>query len=193
MFRKIRFDLEDIIRSLYFRDWAELRYSIWKLWSDITYPFYRTRKQVGVFFSYLPVLWGDRDWDGHYFLYLMRHKLNRMEKCIRNGSHVDCDKDADQIKDCITIIDRMIDDNYEEAYNVAHDAKWGELETWDTKVPDSDYYEWHSKRKNAVTEDDKEQERKEFLAYMEKAETDRQNDYNTLFGLIAINLRKWWD
>lgn len=62
---------------------------------------------------WFPVVWLDRWWD-HSFLYsILRHKLKQMEKGFRMyGISVNSERDAKNIKKCILLLDRLINDDY---------------------------------------------------------------------------------
>jgi len=193
-FRELYFNTKYIIIYTWERNWPEVSYSFYKLRSDFFYPVYNLFKQIGVICSYLPVLWKDRDWDGSYFLYLARYKLSRMEKCIRHGSYVNCEKDADKIKKTIDMLDRMIADEYEEIFFKPHDEKWGKPKmSWKDVPNHPGCCEAIFERSGVKTKEDEEMERKEFMETMKLAEKEHQNDYNKFFGMLARNLRRWWD
>ena len=80
-------------------------------------------------FHWVPVIWKDRNWD-HYFIYvILRHKLRLMEIQIREyGHHVNKDRDADNIKVCVNLLDRLIADEYSEMAFKRHEEKWGEAD-----------------------------------------------------------------
>jgi hypothetical protein len=63
--------------------------------------------------KYFNVIWNDRDWDFNYFFYLLKKKLECMEAYIRRyGNHEDSEQDADNIKKCIELINKLIEDDY---------------------------------------------------------------------------------
>ena len=72
--------------------------------------------------SWLPALWDDRDWD-HAFLYIMiREKLSRMRTSeIEFGGK----EHADQMKEAVGCLDRLIRDDYVAKDWAAHEKKYG--------------------------------------------------------------------
>ena len=75
----------------------------------------RVCQKIWKILCYLPVLWADEDWDRGYLLRLLRFKLCRMEKVFRSyGKHVGHLKQAGQIRRCILILDRLLDESYYE-------------------------------------------------------------------------------
>ena len=66
---------------------------------------------------WLPIIWKDRWWDYTFLYEILRFKLILMEKKFRNyGIHKFADRDADNIKRCIMILNRILDDNYYENF-----------------------------------------------------------------------------
>ena len=62
---------------------------------------------------WFPVIWKDRWWD-HSFLYsILRYKLSLMEEGFRTrGMSINSEKDAHNIKICVLLLDRLIEDAY---------------------------------------------------------------------------------
>lgn len=77
--------------------------------------------------KWFPVIWKDRDWDYHFWIRLNLKKLRGMEKSIRNGHHVRCEEDADNIHKAILALERLEADDYILDVNKWHDKKYGEL------------------------------------------------------------------
>jgi hypothetical protein len=80
-----------------------------------------------------------------------------------------------------------------------HAKKWGELKhhaprvaSHDDKGKPASYY-WDSYRDNAVTEEQKEQEREDFRAGCLRADAAMKRDQARLYGILAKYLRTWWD
>ena len=63
--------------------------------------------------TWFPVIWKDRWWD-HSFLYsILRKKLELMEEGFRNHAwSANAEKDAKNMKKCILLLDRLINDDY---------------------------------------------------------------------------------
>jgi len=63
--------------------------------------------------KYFNVVWNDRDWDFNYCFRLLKKKLECMENYTRQyGYHEDSVRDADNIKKCIELINKLIEDDY---------------------------------------------------------------------------------
>ena len=160
------------------------------------YDFIRYDIPQGVenLFLWYKVIWNDRNWDQYFIYVILRHKLILMEKNIRNGHTVGCDKEADNIKICILILDRIINDVYFEMVFDKHAAKWGEpkLEFTDSeKYPDCKTID--VVYKNVKTEKDKEQESKDFKRASNHERYLKQQDLDYLFKIMRKHIESWWD
>ena len=69
--------------------------------------------------AWAPVIAQDHDWDHAYLFEILRFKLSRMERCLRNGCHMHRERDAEQIRLCVLLLDRLIADDY---WNVQPDG-----------------------------------------------------------------------
>lgn len=78
---------------------------------------------------WLPVILKDRQWDFVYFLRIIKFKLEQMVRFYETEAHqVKAEKHVDKMKLCINIIDRIIDDNYDEIVFKNYYEKWGKIE-----------------------------------------------------------------
>jgi len=63
--------------------------------------------------KYFKVVWNDRDWDFNDIYFLLQTKLEYVEHYTRRyGNHEESEQDADNIKKCIELIDKLIKDDY---------------------------------------------------------------------------------
>lgn len=156
--------------------------------------FYNIRNGIKNIFRWFPIIWKDRDWD-HYYLFKMLHfKLNKMEKCLRDGCHLNADETADKIKICTHLITRIIDDEYYNNVFKEHDKKWGKIEiNYKDYVKDDRLVECAMTRSNIKNKKDKEQERKEYRLIMNKPDELRKQDIQYLFKIMGKNILSWWD
>lgn len=166
-----------------------------EIFDKIKSVYYKIKYGIENLILWFPVVWKDRNWD-HYFIYVMvRHKLHLTEQLIRNhGHHIRNIKDADDIKLCINLLDRLIEDDYYESAFKNHDKKWGEVKVRFEDCDDNpEMQEFHIDRPNANTSKEKEKEKKDFFkAY--KRETDlREQDLDMLFKYMRRKIQCWWD
>jgi hypothetical protein len=144
-------------------------------------------------FLWFPVIWNDRQWDYYFFFILLRKKLVLMEKHFRTKAISESAyKDADNMKQCIKLLNRLINESYHNAVFESHDKKWGEL---DIKFSDSNEDKMGKIEfiRPNVTEENSEQERKEFRECLLIEDTLRNKDINNLFKTIKNEILKWWD
>jgi len=193
MFRDIARHLRHLFDDIREKDWVEARYDLASIRSDLTYPFYNLYRQLRCLWSYLPVLWNDRDWDHVYLFDLMRHKLIRMEKCLETSDLLNGHRYATQVRKVIMLLDRIRKDEYMENATLLHDAKWGEAH-----VEFKDLGE--DKRSGLVdiirsqvkTERDEEKEREEFRRCMAHAHYMEQQDLEYFGRLLTKHVKCWW-
>ena len=70
--------------------------------------------------NWLPILWGDRDWDYDFLLRIMEFKLNRMANCIEKNNHLLYnDQYVREMRVCATLLNRIREDKY--CYNERED------------------------------------------------------------------------
>lgn len=86
--------------------------------------------------DYAPLTYKDRDWD-YIFLYdMLIFKLNRMEKCIADGSSLNCYKKADKILEIKCLLEQVRDEHiwYEDIDCEMRRAKneWYETVSWES-------------------------------------------------------------
>jgi hypothetical protein len=124
--------------------------------------------------KWLPIIWKDRNWDYIYILIIMYKKLSLMEKHIRqNDNHVDAPKDADSIKLCVLLIDRLLKDNYYENVFKEYYKKWG--------------------RPQLLWENSNISNSKEYNRLSQNAIDLKEQDFDLLFKQIRKHIQRWWD
>ena len=97
---------------------------------------------------------------------------------------------ANQMKECIDLIDTIMKDDYNAEGYTKHDKKWGNSFFVDNKTEKNIYC---SKRIKINTEKDKIQEKKEFKECIEKEAINKKFDKVKLFKIIKNNIDYWWD
>ena len=139
--------------------------------------------------KWAPVIWTDRNWDNYFIYKVLRHKLHLTEQNIRyNGHHVRNIEDANKIKTCVLLLDRLIEDDYHEKVSKKYHEKWGRPEL--NFNDDRSVAITHA---NVKTEKDREQERKDFKRTMDKEEEMIKQDLELLFKTMRKHIRSWWD
>lgn len=143
--------------------------------------------------TWFPIIWQDQQWDWTYIPILLRKKLIMMEHFFRNhGYHLHANKDADKMKKCILLIDRILKDEYHETAFKKHDEKWGEVKF--IRHKDADGLEnVELRHKNIKTKEDKEKHHKEVTACMNREDILKKQDLYMLFDTLKKNIDSWWD
>ena len=139
--------------------------------------------------KWFPVIYRDRDWDHTFLMEIMKRKMDNMQKYLRKyGHHVNAEKDADDIKKCVILLDRLIKDEYHENISKKYYEKWGELEFKESNSGFSTLE--HTKVK---TDEDKYQCTKESRILHEKEDNLRNQDLELLFNTMRRKILGWWD
>lgn len=145
--------------------------------------------------TWFPVIWTDRNWD-YWFIYKILHKkLDLMEKHIRkHDNHTCAQADADNIKKCVLLLDRLIADKYHESAFKNHERKWGESDMIFTKSKeDPEMKKLDIIYPNVTSTEDEKLEKKDFKRAMNHEEYLKEQDINMLFNLMKKHIRTWWD
>lgn len=160
-------------------------------WYDkIRLPIKRFFVSISNLISWFPIIWRDQDWDHNYLYEILHFKLKRMEKCLRNGHHMDCEEDADNIQICVECLERLIVDEYVDKDWDFIRSKWGEIR-WEECENKPGYCEM--KLENIKTEKDEEEYRKDVHELLEKEENLVKDDLSLLFEVMKDKIRNWWD
>ncbi len=100
------------------------------------------------------------------------------------------------IKECINLIQAIMEDDFCVDETIAHDKKWGKLWTTSKKMKDTfggdTLYQMNFHRKNVKTEADRKQERKEKNAIYKLEELRKKKAINRFFYLFKRHFQKWW-
>ena len=145
-------------------------------------------KGINNLIYWFPIIWQDRDWEHYYLSAILRHKLDSMAKFYDGDDawNVDAQKLAQQMKFCVLILDRMLEDDYNRGEYDEHDKKWGELE-----FITNEKGMITMTRANRSMNEDLEQE--EYKRVSENEMKNRDADIATLFKIMNENLLCWWD
>ena len=144
---------------------------------------------------WFPVIWKDRNWDYNFIYMILKYKLHLMEKNIRNyGHHVRAEQDADKIKICVNLLDRLIKDEYHDNAFKSHYKKWGDAKMSFHDLKDEpglcqlkiDY-------PNVKTEEDKKEQSKGFRICSVLEQNLKEQDLDLLFKLMRKHIQGWWD
>ena len=144
---------------------------------------------------WFPIIWKDRQWDHQYIYVVFRHKLHLTEQLIRHhGHHVNNIADADKIKVCINLLDRLMKDEYHETAFKRHEEKWGPIQlNWKDSKDHPNMCEAAITYPNVKTDKDKKLETKDFRNASKAEAALRQQDIDLLFEMMQKHIQTWWD
>ena len=184
------------IKTLY-REYQEfgLQYALSSIKNEVTYPFKRFYSFITKMFIYGKLLWYDFEFDYVYLLRILQLKLRLMaDNFEKRGVTVSAPKKAKEIRICVYLIDRIIDNNYDELLTKKLEEKYGKLEWEFTDTEDSKFKELHLYRKKAPEGTPEfEDEKKQSLKIIKYSDEQRQRDINYLFDTMKKNIQGWWD
>jgi hypothetical protein len=165
------------------------------MWDKLRYFFSGIKNGILNLITWFPIIWHDRHYDSHYIFLVLRHKLKLTEKHIReHDNHLGAHKDADKIKRCIFILNRIIDDNYFENVMKRHDEKWGKCDMTFTPIDDKPgYSELIIKHKNVKTDKDEKEQKKHIQRCIRHEGYLQKQDVEYLFKLMSKHIKYWWD
>ena len=136
--------------------------------------------------AYIPTIWYNVDFAATPGIFeLMKKKLERLEPTITFSMWAESHRR--RIRICIKLLNVIINDIYSCEYQAWHEEKWGEF-NWRCK--DLRFVCSYSK---AITKEQIEQERKEYLAGHHWACAQRQKAINLCMKMIAHYADEWWD
>lgn len=132
-------------------------------------------------FVWFKIVWKDRDWDDYFIYYLLRFKLNKMQKAFDKYSlHVSKERKVKQIKTVVALLDRLIENDYAcVEYEKFNDVRYGgtkenRIFNWTENQPFTD----EQTRLLDIASD------KEY--YM------RRQDREMLFDILKKHIEEWW-
>jgi hypothetical protein len=180
------------------REWWNMKFlRTWPL-SVIMDWKYNIQNGVRNLIRWMPTIWKDRDWDGSYILTILIKKIELQRETIINNKIVHQDElkvmDGDMSK-CLELLKKANDEwgNYEEPLVDQHDKKWGKREFDFVPIEDKNLFEMKLNYERDLTDEEKEQERKDFSEGLEKARRERERDLAEAMGIIARHVDEWWD
>ena len=160
------------------------------LWT-IKKPFLDLKKMVEWYWN---VFRYDYDFDGSCLFRIIEYKLKRVQKVLENGHAIQDAKDMQALRIAIKVAGRLSQDNYSDRAYRKHDVKWGEYKHWFTpNEHNPEYSTWNSSRANAVTEEQKAEERADRKLLWAIEEMQQQRDERRLYGILQKYLRRLWD
>lgn len=194
------------------RSWIKKRYDSISLWWRYDGKFMHREFIRGVkkLWYWLPIIWKDRDWDGHYIFEVLKHKLKAQAKYIgERDIHTRAQQDARRMRLCVSLIQKVQDETYAMEYMDYEKTKnWFEpckdkegFSTWESKTIESNYQDYFNKYPliykrvlNGEGMFDREgREDDERIIAMNIAHINQDRAHKLLFKIMEENILGWWD
>lgn len=145
-----------------------------------------------------PTIWKDRNWDGYYILTILIKKIELQRECIMKNNIIHPEELKvmdDDMSRCISLLKKVNDgwENYKKPFIDEHDKKWGKTNFEFVPVEETNNFSMEIRNSRDLSDADKEQERKEYLDGMSKAEEQRKKDLKEAMNIIASHVDEWWD
>jgi len=119
--------MEDFFEDLKNQPRPNLFRRIW-LWWDHDGRYYHKYFKQGVknIIYWFPIIWKDRNWDGHYIFEILQHKLKAQADYIgRRDFHTRAQLDAKRMRLCVKLIKKVQEEDYTMEYmDYAKDRVW---------------------------------------------------------------------
>lgn len=152
--------------------------------------------------SYFKFGYNNHEWDNGYLHRLTLFKLKRMQRFFtEGGSHSpECPNYIPKMKSldvAIMLLEKFLKD--ETKFLDLHSKKWGELKWEFVQVPGSEneplgpYSRCVISRPNALTEEEKIEEREERLEAYSIDDRRQQRFLETAYKIIGKHSQRWWD
>lgn len=184
--------------------WSHIKFIVFSvcIWlNDTTYryiwgPIKRFINSIITLFIWLPVMWKDAQWDYSYLYVILRKKLTLMQKAFSSpkAMSISSDEKATEIKECIKILDRLIENDYNKEGYEAYYNKWGKpvFETEEIEG-EKGFVKLNITHPNVKTEQDSRQQSLEVIWAARKEVEERTEDVENLFTNLQNKIEDWWD
>lgn len=148
--------------------------------------------------AFFKIGYNNFDWDCGYVHQLMLFKLKRLRKGLHEGYAIHEEKHIKALDLCIKLLDLNINGPNDKFMRL-HDEKWGPLDWKFEKIEGTENEPGgpHSRsifsRSNAITEEQKEQERKEMIIAYNIDERRQERFLQTAYKILMKYHRYFWD
>jgi hypothetical protein len=156
-------------------------------------------KRIHNLYRWFPIIWKDQDWDDHYIFEILKFKIkNQSEYIGGKDRYVDAKRDAEIMRLCVRLMDKVQDEYYGGEYQDYHKSEMKfidsethpgsyEIEFIETSEHFDDYFKKYPRIYKQVTGESKNE-----IAF-KIARINEERAHKLLFKLLEQNIRKWWD
>ena len=173
--------------------------SLWYKFKEFFYKGYRSVREFYYWIQksceYAWFLRKDFDWDYAYILYLLQYKITRTRKRIQEDNIIEnTEKYVAEMQVAEKMLEDIINDTFLIEQFAKHEEKWGELDMVSHPCDDDGIACVITfKRERAKTEEEIQQEKKEFMELINLETKARDDAYLNLFLYLATHIRNWWN
>ena len=161
---------------------------------------------------WFPIIWKDRNWDGHYIFEVLKHKLKAQAKYIGNNDrHTRAQQDARRMRLCVKLIELVQDETYQMEYmDYCKDRVWftpckdnsgnslyNSQEVWEKY---DEYFKKYKlvyqrvlKGEGPFTLDGRDESDMKRIIAMNIAHMNHDRARKLLFKIMEENIEGWWD
>jgi hypothetical protein len=199
-------DLKNQPRPNFFR-------RIWLWWEHDGKYYHKYFKQgVKNIVHWFPVIWKDRDWDGHYIFEILQHKLVAQANYIgKRDFHTRAQLDAKRMRLCVKLIKKVQEEDYTMEYmDYAKDRHWFTdcedrpgSSLWNSEEVWEKYDEYFKKYpliykkvmkgEGVFTLDGRSEADIKRVIAMNIAHLNHDRARKLLFKIMEENIEGWWD
>lgn len=177
-------------------------------WKYIPKEFKRGIKKI---WYWLPIIWKDRDWDGHYIFEVLKHKLKAQAKYIGDRDfHTRAQQDARNMRLCVRLIEKIQDEYYQMEY-----MDYAKNRHWFSPSDKEGYVQWNSdniwekyeeyykkyplihkrvlKGEGPFTLDGRDEKEIKKVVAMNIAHINHDRARKLLFKIMEEGIEGWWD
>lgn len=185
---------------------------IWLWWNnDAKYYHKHVKWGIQNLIYWFPIIWKDRNWDGHFIYEVLKHKLKTQAKYIgRRDYHTRAQQDARNMKICVNLIQKIQDDFYQLEYSdYTKDRTWFEPcndgtdnFTWESENVWEKYDDFFKKYpliykkvlngQGPFTLDGRDESDMKRIIAMNICHLNQQRAQDLLFKIINENINSWW-
>ena len=205
--------MEDFFEDLKNRPRPNFFRRIYLWWNHDGRYYHKYFKQgVKNIWYWFPVIWKDRDWDGHYIFEILKHKLKSQAKYIgKRDFHTRAQLDAKRMRLCIKLMSKVQEEDYTMEYmDYAKDRVWftdcedrpgsslyNSEEVWEKydeyfkKYPL--VYKRVMKGEGVFTLDGRDESDMKRIIAMNIAHLNHDRARKLLFKIMEENIEGWWD
>ncbi len=205
--------MEDFFEELSNQPRPNIFRRIWLWWEHDGKYYHKYFKQgIKNIWYWFPVIWKDRDWDGHYIFEILQHKLTAQANYIgRRDFHTRAQQDARRMRLCVKLIKKVQEEDYTMEYMDYHkdriwftpvednsgNSLWNSEEVWEKY---DDYFAKYPlvykkilKGEGVFTLDGRNEADMKRVIAMNIAHLNHDRARKLLFKIMEENIEGWWD